>query len=108
MMRWLRLAAFVPLIAATPALAQDPMGDPALGKEMALALCTDCHFVAADQTAPVRSVGPSFYALAEDPAVTEFRLRVFLMQTPHPVMPNFILTDPEADDLAAYILGLRN
>ncbi len=91
---------------AGPALAQDPVGNPGPGKGMALDICTPCHLVAQDQEAPVARVGPSFYALSEDPAVTEFRLRVFLMQTPHPVMPNFILTDEEADDLAAYILGL--
>ena len=107
MMRRLGLRVLVLLFAAPPTLAQDPIGEPALGREMAQALCVDCHFVDVDQTAPRRSIAPSFYVLAEDPAVTEFRLRMFLIQTPHPVMPNFIFTDREADDLAAYILSLR-
>ena len=94
------------MLFAAPALAQDPMGNPTLGKEMALGLCTPCHLVAQDQEAPAARVGPSFYALSEDPAVTAFRLRMFLMQTPHPVMPNFILSDDEADDMTAYILSL--
>jgi mono/diheme cytochrome c family protein len=103
---WPSLAAVASLLAAGAALAQEPVGVATRGKEMALELCTECHFVAADQTALRGVNGPSFYDLSEDSAVTEFSLRVFLTQTPHPVMPNFIFTDQEADDLAAYILGL--
>jgi mono/diheme cytochrome c family protein len=107
MARWFGLAAFAGLFVATLVFAQSPIGDPLRGKEMALANCTGFHFVTTEQAAPPQSIGPSFDVLASDPAQTEFRLRVFLMHTPHPMMPNFIFTDQEADDLAAYILSLR-
>ena len=43
----------------------------------------------------------------EHPATTEISLRAFL-QTPHPTMPNLMLTPEETDDIIAYLLALKN
>jgi hypothetical protein len=40
-------------------------------------------------------------------ATTALSLRAFL-QTPHPTMPNLILTPEETDDIIAYLLALKS
>jgi hypothetical protein len=40
------------------------------------------------------------------PSSTVLSIKVFLRST-HPTMPNLILSDPQMDALAAYILDLR-
>jgi cytochrome c len=82
-------------------------GDIAAGKDFALQVCTPCHVVASDQRAPRRSVGPDFRAIANIPSTTSISLRVFL-SSPHPTMPNLILSKKEQDDVIAYIISLRN
>ena len=49
---------------------------------------------------------PDFIEIAAEPAYTEMALKVFL-QTPHKLMPNFILTPEERDNVISYILTLR-
>jgi mono/diheme cytochrome c family protein len=105
-MRTSILAAIAALLAA-PALAQTSAGNVEAGRDLALQLCSGCHFVAAGQRPPVAVQAPPFLMLANDPAVTEFRLRNFL-RTPHPVMPTLILSAQETDDVIAYILGLKH
>jgi hypothetical protein len=51
-------------------------------------------------------VGPSLLEVAEHPATTEMSLRAFL-QTPHPTMPNLVLSPEETDDIIAYLLALK-
>ena len=82
--------------------------DAEAGKDLALGVCSRCHVVADIQhlpKPPVRNV-PSFFALADDPGKTEFYLRSFF-RTPHRVMPNFMLTAQEIDDIVAYIFSLK-
>jgi mono/diheme cytochrome c family protein len=81
--------------------------DPAKGKRLALELCSGCHVVAEDQARPAIDVVPAFATIANRFDTTEFRLRVFLRDTPHPVMPNFVFTEDELDDLISYILSRR-
>lgn len=93
---------------ASAAHAQDvQQGNSDSGKRLVLELCSGCHVVALDQQRPAIDVVPAFATIANDPDTTAFRLRVFLHDTPHPVMPNYIFTDKEVDDLIAYILSLR-
>lgn len=81
--------------------------NPTEGKRLATELCAGCHVVMEGQQEPVIDVVPAFATIAADPQTTEFRLRVFLLDTPHPVMPNFLFTDEEVENLIAYILSLR-
>jgi hypothetical protein len=61
--------------------------------------------VAEDQMADP-GIGPSLLEVAEHPATTEMSLRAFF-QTPHPTMPNLILSPEETDDIIAYLITLK-
>ncbi len=83
------------------------VGDPAAGRAFALEECASCHRVAPDQgSSPKAAAAPDFQAIAHAPGATEMSLRAFL-STPHPRMPNLILSRQEQDDVIAYILSLR-
>ena len=101
-LRWLIGAAW---LAGGHAAAQDLPGDPAGGADLAREVCAQCHLVSEDQMVDP-GVGPSLLEVVEHPATTEMSLRAFL-QTPHPTMPNFILTPEETDDIIAYLLVLK-
>jgi mono/diheme cytochrome c family protein len=78
----------------------------AAGQILAKGWCAHCHIVSEDQRiAPVEGV-PTFFAVANDPSTTDTGLRVFLV-SPHVVMPDFMLTRKETDEIIAYILSLR-
>jgi len=94
------------LLAAIPALAQTYPGDPVAGANFARQVCAVCHFVESDDLGLSWSGAPAFQEVADDPAVTEVSLRVFL-RTPHEDMPNFMLTPAETDDVISYILSLK-
>ena len=93
-------------LAIAPAAAQDLRGDPAAGARFAQRVCAACHVVGGDWPANPRSPAPAFEAVAAEPSVTALSLRVFL-NSPHRNMPNLILSEKEADDIIAYIMGLR-
>jgi mono/diheme cytochrome c family protein len=96
------------LCIAGAARAQDvPMGDPVAGLALARQTCAACHLVERGQAAPAaKGTAPAFTAIANTRAMTARALRVFLF-TPHPSMPNLILSAQEADDVSAYILSLH-
>ena len=74
------------------------------GHRYVLKSCFACH---ADRKLSLAKNGaPTFAAIAADPTVTGFSLRVFL-QTPHARMPNFILTADQISDTIAYIEKFR-
>jgi len=83
------------------------MGNPRAGRAFALQACALCHVVAPGQLTPPRlTTAPSFRAIANLPSTTALSLQVFLL-SPHPTMPNLVLTDSEAADVIAYILSLK-
>jgi mono/diheme cytochrome c family protein len=102
-----RLALFVGAVwaAGSAATAQDVPGDPAGGAAIAREVCATCHLVAEDQMVDP-GIGPSLLEVAEHPATTEMSLRAFL-QTPHPTMPNLMLSPEETDDIIAYLITLK-
>jgi cytochrome c len=78
------------------------------GAAFAREVCTPCHVVSTDQLSPRRFViGPDFKDVASTFGMTPTALHVFLT-TPHPKMPNLILTPQESADVIAYILTLRD
>ena len=87
------------------AAAQDLPGDPTAGAELACGACAQCRVVSKDQMVDP-GIGPSLLEVAGHPATTALSLRAFL-QTPHPTMPNLILTPEETDDIVAYLLALK-
>jgi len=85
----------------------DPMtGDPARGLAYARAVCTDCHIVEPSQERVIFIHSLSFAQIAADARMTEMGIRAFL-QTTHTLMPDFVLTRQQTDDLVAYILSQR-
>jgi len=82
-------------------------GNPRAGRAFALQVCSLCHVVAPGQLTPPRfTTAPSFRSIANLPSTTALSLQVFLV-SPHPSMPNLMLTDSEAADVIAYILSLK-
>ena len=100
------LLAACALLAGMPVNAAEPVSDARAGERMARLWCAECHLVADDQKRPVVVGVPTFRGLANDPKVTEYRIRMFLV-TPHPVMPNFMLSVQETEDLLAYFRSLK-
>jgi mono/diheme cytochrome c family protein len=87
------------------ALAQQ-MGDAKQGEELAQGVCAECHAIAAAPGRSPNAKAPSFATVVRTPGMTEMALRVWL-QSPHPTMPNLLLTDQQKDDVIAYLMSLK-
>jgi mono/diheme cytochrome c family protein len=93
---------------AYAASAQDAPGNFEAGRVYVSQVCSPCHAVTAEQAAQRRIViAPDFQAIANTPGMTATALRAFL-QTPHPKMPNLILTPDQSADVIAFLLSLRD
>jgi mono/diheme cytochrome c family protein len=94
--------------AASAANAQDTSGNPEAGRVFARQVCSPCHAVTNEQASQrVIAIGPDFQTIANTPGMTAMALRAFL-QTPHPKMPNLILTPEQSADVIAFLLSLRD
>ncbi|MGI9509348.1 MAG: c-type cytochrome [Geminicoccaceae bacterium] len=91
---------------STPLHAEELLGDPGAGRQLAEDVCSTCHVVASGQEAANDIEAPAFPELAREPGITAISLRVFL-QTPHDRMPDLMLDRDETDDIVAYILSLK-
>ena len=106
------LAASVGLAAAAAAFSAraetvDGPGNIHAGRELAQASCSGCHIVAPGRgTLHPPGFAPDFADLANLPSTTGTSLYAFL-RSPHPTMPNLILSDRKASDVIAYILSLK-
>ena len=81
--------------------------DRSVGRQLAERVCSTCHQISAASPNPGQSSGaPSFVDISQMPSASELSIKVFL-RTPHPSMPNFILSPEEIDSVAAYILKSR-
>jgi mono/diheme cytochrome c family protein len=101
--------AMVASAAAFSVSAQDlaGAGNVRAGREMAVTTCSECHVVVPRRLTPRRLDGPpDFVDIANAPGTTRMGLFVFL-HTPHPTMPNLILSARESNYAIAYILSLR-
>jgi mono/diheme cytochrome c family protein len=99
------LACFVACFAAWPAQAQTS-GNSDRGQILSETWCSSCHLVSAGNRSAANDGAPTFQAIARHPSTTSTGLRVFL-QTPHPRMPNDVLSAAQTDDIVAYILSLK-
>ncbi len=85
------------------------------GRKLALAVCSTCHVVAADQEFPPQLIQhtPSFEEIANRPNTTAISLGRFIttthwdQKTIPMTMPNFMLMDKQKDNAISYILSLR-
>lgn len=97
--------ALTALVVLSPRPAQ-AFGDPAAGHELATAWCSGCHQVDPRAQVLATDAVPSFRAIAAMPSTTSLSIQAFL-RTTHDVMPNFRLTEPQIDNVGAYILEMR-
>ena len=105
----LRIGMLVGILAASAcaANAQDPSGNSEAGRVYAREVCAPCHAVTAEQASRrFIAIAPDFQSIANTPGMTATALRAFL-QTPHPKMPNLILSPEQSADVIAFLLNLR-
>ena len=107
MMRIVMLAGILAASAYT-ADAQEISGNPVAGRVYAREVCSSCHAVTAEQASQrLIAVAPDLQSIANAPGLTATALRAFL-QTPHPKMPDLILTPDQSADVIAFVLSLRD
>jgi len=106
----MRIVTLVGILAASAyaANAQDVAGNPKVGRAYVREVCSPCHAVTAEQRSQrTIAVAPDFQTIANTSGMTATALRAFL-QTPHPKMPNLILTPEQSADVIAFVLSLRH
>jgi len=104
----------LPLLALNGPLAAERQKDPAVaGRDLALAVCGNCHIVEKNRIEPLLKVpAPSFSSVVARREVDEAWLRAFLSK-PHgnggraQKMPNPRLADFEIDEIVAYFQQLK-
>ena len=89
---------------AMPARAVEDIDLVRKGGEIASGFCARCHGIGQARASPVEGA-PPFRELAENPALTQQAIRQLLITT-HERMPDFLLSDDERTELAAYIKSL--
>ena len=95
-------------VTAYAANAQDVAGNPEAGRVYAREVCSPCHAVTAEQRSQrTIAIAPDFQTIANTSGMTATALRAFL-QTPHPKMPNLILSPEQSADVIAFLLSLRD
>jgi cytochrome c len=89
-----------------PPLAQPlDIGSIASGRQVAATICANCHEISPTNY-PTTVIGPKFNDIANLPSTTALSLKVFLRSS-HNLMPNFIVSNDDTDDVIAYILSLK-
>jgi mono/diheme cytochrome c family protein len=96
--------ALLALLLALPAISSAQ--DRERGRELAVRWCANCHVVERSATTGRADGLPTFPSIAARPQTTVASLQSF-MNAQHGRMPDFQLSVRDRDDLAAYILGLR-
>ena len=85
----------------------EEIGNAQRGSEYAEKMCASCHAVRLQELeSPVAEATP-FKMIADKPEMTRLALKVFL-QSPHPTMPDLMLSAEDADNVIAYILSLKH
>jgi mono/diheme cytochrome c family protein len=101
----LRLAVVALTVAGCALTTAAFAADPNKGREIARRWCAVCHLVATDQER-VPTVAPPFATIGRRPGFDVKQLQQSML-APHPRMPDRGLSREEAEDIAAYIAGLR-
>ena len=95
-------------VSACAASAQENSGNSEAGRRYAHQVCSPCHAVTAEQASQrTIAIAPDFQSIANTSGMTATALRAFL-QTPHPKMPNLILSPEQSADVIAFLLSLRD
>jgi mono/diheme cytochrome c family protein len=94
------------LLAASPALAQDEAAKIAEGKRLSEINCIRCHNIEAEGESPLTDA-PPFREIAKNYDMMEL-VDGFMegLAVRHPLMPDWEVTEPQAEDLAAFVISL--
>ena len=76
------------------------------GFDYASRVCAGCHAIQSGARASPNEKAPPFEEIANTRDMTEMALRVWF-QTPHPTMPNLMMSPRQKDDVIAYLLRLK-
>jgi mono/diheme cytochrome c family protein len=80
---------------------------PDVGRHLAETVCSACHQIDANAEGPGPNPrAPNFVDISRMPSMSKLAIKVFL-RSPHPSMPNIILSSDEIDSVAAYIHSLN-
>jgi mono/diheme cytochrome c family protein len=90
--------------AATPSGAEDAA---AKGRDLAQRLCATCHMGPGQGEKRAHGEIPGFYAVARRPGQTVEAIMDWLRSVP-PMMPNHHLSQDEMQELAEFIMSLRD
>ncbi len=99
------IALIIVLASAGVSRAQET-GDVHRGQMLAQMTCAECHAVRKTQLRSRNRQAPTFVTLAHTPGINAMSIRVAL-RTSHREMPNLSLTTQQVEDVAAYILSLK-
>lgn len=102
---WLRMATLL-LMSPFSAVAQES-GNVSEGYKLARDVCAVCHAVDDGYLVSPNPDATPFEVVANMPEMTALALAVWF-RSPHPSMPDLILTDRETDNIIAYIQSLRD
>jgi mono/diheme cytochrome c family protein len=78
----------------------------AMGLRYAQQNCASCHAVASGQHQSPNRNAPTFAVIANLPGMTGTALNAWL-HSPHPTMPNLIVSPADRDNITAYLQSLR-
>ena len=94
------------LLATTPVLAQDEAAQIAEGKRLAEINCASCHNIEAEGESPLTDA-PPFREIATNYDKLEL-VDGFMegLAVRHPLMPDWEVTEPQAEELAAFVMSL--
>ncbi len=84
----------------------DARPSAAMGLHYAQQFCATCHAVASGDLQSPNPSAPSFEVIANLPGMTGTALNAWL-HSPHPSMPNVIVSPADRDNVAAYLELLR-
>lgn len=99
-------AALVAILLLVLPVSTQAAGNARTGHQLARSWCVSCHVVDSGQTIASAADAPTFATVAAMPSTTPARLHAFLM-APHTPMSEFQLSSEQIDDVAAYILSLK-
>jgi cytochrome c len=97
------LALLVVLFVRQHLASGEDAGDAERGRHLAQAWCTECHSVQLE-TAGTGKFAPDFTIIAQRRSA--HWLNIFL-RSEHKVMPEFVFTPRQTDDVVTYILSLK-
>ncbi|MGI9372779.1 MAG: c-type cytochrome [Hyphomicrobiales bacterium] len=103
----LLIATVAMLSTQTSSAQSETFGESERGAQIAQEWCSECHQMPDGPQPSGDLKGPKFSTISAMPSTTRMSLTVWF-RTPHPSMPNLVIEENDANDLIAYILGLKN